>query len=74
MQLTDTEDTTPYIVVIDEEERYSIWAEYRDIPPGWTAAGKTGSKAECLEYIKSVWTDMRPLSLRRQMESEASKL
>jgi MbtH protein len=68
MNYEDTEDTTIYNVVIDEEERYSIYPDYREIPSGWKAVGKSGRKAECLEYIKEVWTDMRPLSLRRQME------
>ncbi|OAI29982.1 antibiotic synthesis protein MbtH, partial [Methylosinus sp. R-45379] len=49
------------------EEQYSIWPEYKDIPKGWRSVGKTGLKGECLTYIKDVWTDMRPLSLRRQM-------
>ncbi|HCE02172.1 MAG TPA: MbtH family protein, partial [Acidobacteria bacterium] len=26
-------------------------------------------KAECLAYINEVWTDMRALSLRRQMDA-----
>jgi MbtH protein len=69
MPLEDTEDTTIYNVVIDEEERYSIYPDYRAIPPGWKAVGKSGLKSECLAYIKEVWTDMRPLSLRRQMET-----
>ncbi len=30
---------------------------------------KRGSKAECLAHIKEVWTDMRPLSLRKQRSS-----
>lgn len=34
-------------------------------------AGKEGTKAECLEYIKEIWTDMRPLSLRKKMEEAA---
>jgi hypothetical protein len=33
--------------------------------------GKEGPKAECLAYIKEVWTDMRPLSLRKKMEELA---
>lgn len=68
MNREDTEDTTIYTVVINDEEQYSIWAEYREIPYGWRAVGKTGSKSECLEYIKEVWTDMRPLSLRKKMD------
>lgn len=52
---------------MNHEEQYSIWPVDRDLPLGWTEAGKTGSKAECLEHIKTVWTDMRPLSLRKRM-------
>lgn len=63
----EREDTTIYHVVVNHEEQYSIWPAHRDPPLGWTLAGKSGPKAECLEYIKEVWTDMRPLSLRKQM-------
>lgn len=59
-------------VVVNDEEQYSIWPLDRELPPGWKDGGKTGMKAECLEYIKEVWTDMRPLSLRKQMD-EAEK-
>lgn len=72
MNREEQEDTTIYTVVISDEEQYSIWAEYREIPFGWRSAGKTGLKQECLEYIKEVWTDMRPLSLRKKMDA-ASK-
>ena len=57
-----------YTVVINDEEQYSIWPADRDIPPGWRDAGKSGTKEECLAHIKEVWTDMRPLSLRRKMD------
>jgi len=60
----DTGDQTTYIVVINQEEQYSIWPKHRPAPLGWRDAGKTGSKAECLAYIKEVWTDLRPLSIR----------
>jgi MbtH protein len=69
----EAEDPTIYKVVLNHEEQYSIWPEYRENPLGWRDAGKTGLKAECLDYIKEVWTDMRPLSLRRQMEADAAK-
>ena len=65
----EQEDTTIYTVVVNHEEQYSIWPAYRDLPPGWKAAGKSGLKSECLAYIKEVWTDMRPLSLRKQMDA-----
>ncbi len=68
MSRDDQEDITIYKVVVNHEEQYSIWPDNRDLPLGWTDAGKSGSKAECLDYIKGVWTDMRPLSLRKKME------
>jgi MbtH protein len=68
MSRDEEEDTTIYKVVINHEEQYSIWPADRELPLGWNAVGKEGSKAECLEYIKEVWTDMRPLSLRKAME------
>ena len=67
----DDEDTTTYEVVVNQEEQYSIWPADRAPPLGWKAEGKSGTKAECLAHIKQVWTDMRPLSLRKAMEESA---
>ena len=67
----DEEDTTVYKVVVNHEEQYSIWPAARELPLGWQEAGKSGPKDECLEYIKELWTDMRPLSLRKKMEEMA---
>jgi MbtH protein len=69
----EAEDLTIYRAVINQEEQYSIWPAERENAPGWRDAGKTGTKAECLAYIDQVWTDMRPLSLRRQMEQAPSE-
>jgi MbtH protein len=69
----DTEDETIYKVVVNHEEQYSIWPADRENPLGWRNAGESGSKAECLTYIKAVWTDMRPLSLRKKMEKQEDK-
>lgn len=71
LQHSEDEDKTIYKVVVNHEEQYSIWPEYKENPLGWNDAGKVGSKAECLAYIKEVWTDMRPLSLRNKMEEMA---
>ena len=64
----EPEDNTIYKVVVNHEEQYSIWPADRENPPGWRDAGKSGLKAECLAYVKEVWTDMRPLSLRQRMD------
>jgi MbtH protein len=64
------DETRQFKVVLNHEEQYSIWPSERPNPPGWRDAGKVGKKQECLEYIKEVWTDMRPLSLRKRMERQ----
>lgn len=68
MNPDDTEDGRMYKVVANHEEQYSIWPTDRENPLGWRDVGKRGGKAECLAYIREVWTDMRPLSLRKEME------
>ncbi|MEV6949318.1 MbtH family NRPS accessory protein [Streptomyces sp. NPDC051172] len=67
----EPDDARMYTVVVNHEEQYSIWPESMDVPDGWRPEGTAGSKVECLEHIEQVWTDMRPLSLRRWVEGQA---
>jgi MbtH protein len=74
MSHDDTEEVArdaAHRVVLNDEEQYSLWPVDSAIPPGWRDAGKAGSKEDCLAYISTVWTDMRPLSLRKKMQQEA---
>ena len=68
--MDSSEDKTIYKVVVNHEEQYSIWPANRENPLGWSDAGKTGTRQECLAWIKAVWTDMRPLSLRKKMQEQ----
>ena len=71
--MEERQDNTIYKVVMNHEEQYSIWLAERENALGWKDVGKVGPKADCLAYIKEVWTDMRPLSLRKKMEEQARK-
>jgi MbtH protein len=71
LNMEDTEDNTIYNVVMNHEGQYSIWPADRENALGWNDVGKSGTKEECLQYIGEVWTDMRPLSLRKKMEESA---
>lgn len=68
MSHEEREDSTVYKVVLNHEEQYSIWPADRENALGWKDEGTTGTKEECLTHIKEIWTDMRPLSLRKKME------
>jgi MbtH protein len=67
-QMAEEQDKTIYRVVMNHEEQYSIWPLHKENALGWKDAGKNGTKEACLAYIKEVWTDMRPLSLRKKMQ------
>jgi MbtH protein len=64
------ETTAQFVVVINQEEQYSLWEETRALPAGWRATGFSGSRDECLQHIDEVWQDMRPKSLRIKLEQE----
>jgi uncharacterized protein YbdZ (MbtH family) len=66
----EAEDTTTYKVIVNEEEQYAIWPEFKEIPTGWKYADKTDAKADCLAYIREVWVDMRPLTVRQKMDQQ----
>ncbi|MEU4177516.1 MbtH family NRPS accessory protein [Streptomyces sp. NPDC026589] len=68
-----TSDHTPYKVVVNHEEQFSVWPLGKENAPGWSDVGVSGPKAECLAHIGRVWTDMRPLSLRRRMAEQESR-
>jgi len=68
MSSEHAEAAASYRVVVNHEGQYSLWPVDREPPAGWTDAGRTGSKEECLAFVEEVWTDMRPLSLRRAMD------
>jgi MbtH protein len=73
MSWDEEDDQTTYKVVINHEEQYSIWPADRENPLGWHDVGKSGTKQECLDHIEEVWTDMRPLSLRKKMEEDEKR-
>lgn len=70
MEDDESEEFAVYTVVVNHEEQYSIWPLDLAVPAGWREVGRTGPKTECLAYIEQVWTDMRPLSVRRRAGEE----
>lgn len=70
--IADPESETTHLVVVNDELQYSIWRAGAELPPGWTAEGTSGTREACLRHIDAVWTDMRPLSVRRAMEPTPS--
>lgn len=65
------DENSEYLVLVNHEGQYSLWPAFLDVPSGWTITGPRGARTACLAWIDEHWTDMRPLSLVRQMEEDA---
>lgn len=49
-----------YLVLMNDDGQYSIWPAFAEIPRGWTVVYEKNRRGECLDYIESHWSDMRP--------------
>jgi MbtH protein len=68
---TDNADSREFLVVVNDEDQYSIWFADRDLPLGWRAEGTSGTREDCLAHIDRVWTDMRPRSVREHLAAHS---
>jgi MbtH protein len=71
MQNPFEDENGDYLILVNRELQYSLWPSFRETPAGWSAVGTRGSRKDCLAWINSNWTDMRPLSLVEQMDRDA---
>ena len=60
-------------VVINHERQYAIWPAEKPLPPKWSKAGIARPRDECLTYVRQIWQDMRPLSVRDQHEAGTAR-
>lgn len=59
-----------YLVLINDEEQYSLWPAFIEVPQGWRVVREESPRQDCLDHIEQHWTDMRPKSLRIAMEEQ----
>ncbi|MCP4200974.1 MAG: MbtH family NRPS accessory protein [bacterium] len=71
LSVRDWDGKDDYQVIVNHEEQYAVWPAGKEkLPTGWKSSGKGGRLLECQEYIEEVWTDMRPLSVRKKLGAE----
>jgi MbtH protein len=70
--MTSQQPEPRFMVVLNDEEQYSIWPAGSDPPAGWYGAAVSGTREECLDQIERLWTDMRPKSLRKAMDQSGA--
>lgn len=59
-----------YRVLVNAENQHSLWPDFAEIPDGWTSVYGPAGRPECLEYVNTHWTDMRPQSLIDAMNTD----
>lgn len=52
-----------YLVLVNAEGQHSLWPAGIAVPAGWITAHDADSRSNCLQYVETQWTDMRPASL-----------
>ncbi|GAA1101376.1 MULTISPECIES: MbtH family protein [Nocardiopsis] len=57
-----------FLVLVNDEDQYSLWPEFAEVPQGWTTVYGPADRTSALEHIEANWTDLRPRSLREAME------
>ncbi|MEV6596603.1 MbtH family NRPS accessory protein [Actinoplanes sp. NPDC051346] len=67
--MDDSVDDRRYLVVVNDEEQYSVWPVGGELPFGWRSTEVTGDRAACLAHIDTVWTDLRPRGLREWLSA-----
>lgn len=59
----DTPDSS-FLVLVNEDEQYSLWPADFPVPSGWTTALLAGTRDDALRWVEENWTDLRPRSVR----------
>ncbi len=65
-------DNSSFCVVVNSEQQYSYWFSDSQLPAGWKSTGFVGTRAECLAEVDNIWTDMRPLSVQKAIDTGAT--
>lgn len=58
----DNEDGV-FLVLVNDENQHSLWPADIAVPDGWRTAHAADTRANCVDYVETHWTDLRPASL-----------
>ena len=61
------DDNGTFFVLVNDEDQYSLWPAFADVPAGWWVVFGASGRSDCLAYVEQTWTDLRPKTLRAAM-------
>jgi uncharacterized protein YbdZ (MbtH family) len=65
------DDNGRFYVLVNDEEQFSLWPVFAEVPAGWRIVHGEASRAECVDYVDQNWTDIRPKTLRERLAQGA---
>lgn len=60
-----------FVVLVNDEGQHCIWPVFAEVPTGWSVVLGESPRDVALSYVEENWTDMRPNSLREQVDNHA---
>ncbi|HEY1376788.1 MAG TPA: thioesterase domain-containing protein, partial [Gemmataceae bacterium] len=71
-EMPGDEEPPTWRVVVNAAGQHALWPADRAAPPGWAAAGRAGSREECLDHIRAAWQGQRPPGPRKTARTAAA--
>ncbi|WP_394537192.1 MbtH family protein [Lysobacter enzymogenes] len=69
--MSEPDSSEDFIVLINDEEQYSLWSQSIPVPSGWRVAHGPAVRQACLDYVDEVWKDLTPRSVRLRLQQAA---
>lgn len=64
------DESLSFLVLINQQQQYSLWPLFAEVPQGWSSEMGPASRAECIQYIETHWLDMRPAALKKPVTTQ----
>lgn len=55
------DESEPFLVLQNGLSQYSLWPAFLAVPAGWQQVLGPDTRAACVAYVETTWTDIRPL-------------
>lgn len=73
VRMSEHDSSLDFVVLINDEEQYSLWSSSIAVPAGWRVVHGPTNKQACLDYVDDVWKDLTPRSVRLRLQEAAAR-
>lgn len=59
-----------FLVLVNERGQHSLWPVFAVVPAGWAVAHGPSGREDCLDHVRTNWTDTRPRDLAAHLDAQ----